>query len=104
MVEMTRTDFVEYSKRLQFILSQKYKKRFRRRVFKMVGTNPFIEIGVKDWRKDLVPNELRVLIAKTLGFSPSDWSNVQYGNIRDTYITLHYAEWQKVLQAIGDSR
>ena len=42
---------------------------------------------------DTIPNVLRkIAMEKILGATPSDWSNINYGNIKSNMITL--GEWQ----------
>jgi hypothetical protein len=102
MTTENRAEIVKFSGKLRNILTRKYKKRFTKEVFKTVSPNPYISIGLKDWKNEIIPNDLRVQVAKAMGWNPLDWSNVSYGNIRDTYITLHYDEWKTVLNYMGE--
>ena len=97
---MIDNKFIELSKELKKIFENKTGLKFKRRVLKMVGKNPFIEIGLKDWENKKIPNDIRSLIAKRLEFEVLDWNNVIYGNIRDINITLHYKDWLKVLEVL----
>lgn len=95
-----KNKFVEFSKELKTLLEKRTNLKFIRRVFKMVGNNPFIEVGLRDWEENKIPNDLRVSIAKTLNFNVIDWDNVTYGNIREGYITLNYSDWLKVVKEV----
>ena len=43
---------------------------------------------------DIIPNVLRkIAMEKILGATPSDWSNINYGNIKSNMITLGEYQW-----------
>jgi hypothetical protein len=95
-----RKEHIEFSKNLLKIFESKTGLKYKRRVLKMVGDNPFIEISVKNWENEIIPNNIRVLIAKKLNFEVLDWDKVIYGNIRATSITLKFKEWLNVIEVL----
>lgn len=101
---MINNKFIDFSKELKAIIEKRTNLKFYRKVLKMVGNNPFIELGLIDWEENTIPNDLRTLIAKTLNFEVSDWDNVNYGNIRDNYITLNYSDWVKIIKVLNEKR
>ena len=96
-----RKQHIQFSIELLRILKNKYGQDFKRKVLSMVGFNPYIEISVKNYKTETIPNELRHLIVKTLNITPLSWEDIEYGNIRKNYVTLHYKEWLKVVENLG---
>jgi len=56
---------------------------------------------VVDWREgETIPNEFRQeIIEKIMPYAKiTNWDNINYGNIRSTYVTLTVEEWKKLLE------
>lgn len=96
-----RKKHIEFSKEILKQLQERTGLKLRRRVLKMVGNNPFIEMRVNDWENDEINNELLKIICITLNHTPLNWDCIKYGNISNKGITLHLREWERVLNAIG---
>lgn len=93
-----RAKYVAYAKALKAKLTKDFGVPLKSRVLKSQRPNPFIEIRVADYEKDVIPNDFRVKVAKALGHQAvRDWDNVVYGNIMKNSVTLYYSEWVKVL-------
>ena len=89
-----REDITFFTKSLKKFLEQKYGQKFKVRTFTQVSANPWIEVRVADWEHEKMPNDLRVAAVKLIGGEPTDWEDVNYGNIRSGSVTLHYNEWK----------
>ena len=99
-----RKKHIEYSKQIKKVLDEKTNLKLRRRVLKMVGDNPFIELSVNDWENEEIPNNLRVLVCKALDITPLNLENVDYGNIKTGGITLYLREWVLVMEALKNEK
>ena len=87
-----------YARKLKPYLQKLFKVPLKVRVIKQANENPFIDIRVARFGKDIIPNDFRVKAAKTIGASSvRDWDNVNYGNIRVNSISLKYDQWVKLL-------
>lgn len=96
-----RKEYTAFSKKLKSVLNQKYPNLgLRVSTSGSVRPDPYIQISVKDWQTTSIPNELRTIAAKAIGANPSDWNDIHYGNIRDTYITLNHSQWVEVMKAL----
>ena len=87
-----------YARKLKPYMQKLLKVPLKVRVIKQAGPNPWIEIRVAKFGKDIIPNDFRVKAAKAIGASNvRDWDNVNYGNIRVNSISLKHDIWVKLL-------
>ena len=63
--------------------------------------NPWIGARVVNYETDVVPNEFRKIVMDTLGHTPQDPDDINYGNIQRNSVTLQYNDWLKVMKAAG---
>ena len=97
-----RAKYVEFAKELKKRLQNHLKLKLTSRALKSQRPNPWIEIGVKNWRNEQIPNIFRVKAAKSIGASGVlDWNDVNYGNIRSGRIALKYEDWIKFANLYG---
>lgn len=92
-----KTEYKNFAKSLKKNLEKNLKMKLSVKTSGSKRPNPSISVQVKDWRTETLPNDFRKKVAKILNIKPSNWENVQYGNINDKYITLNYNEWKKVV-------
>ena len=91
--------YVKYGRALKKYMTKLLKIPLKARVIKQAGPNPWIEIRVAKFGKDIIPNDLRLKAAKVIGAtSIRDKSNVNYGNIRSNSISLKHGDWVKLLK------
>ena len=95
-----RKQYIEISKEIQKTLNSLSDLKLKRRVLKMVGNNPFIEIRVNNWETDEINNDILKTICETLKMSPSNLNKIVYGNISNKIITLYLREWLLVMEAL----
>ena len=87
-----------YARKLKPYMQKLLKVPLKVRVIKQANHNPWIEVRVAKFGKDIIPNDFRVKVAKSIGASSvRDWDNVNYGGIRVNSIDLRYNEWVKLL-------
>jgi len=91
-----RKEHINFSKEILKLLEIKTNLKLKRRVLKMVGNNPFIEIRVKNWEIDKINNNILKDICLKLNITPLDWENISYGNISNKGITLNLKDWGKL--------
>ena len=97
-----RAKYVEFAKELKKRLQNHLKLKITSRVLKSQRPNPWIEIGIKNWKTEQIPNIFRVKAAKSTGASGVlDWNDVNYGNIRSGRIALKYEDWIKFANLYG---
>ena len=90
--------YPKYARKLKPYLQKLFKVPLKVRVIKHAFSNPWIEIRVAKFGKDIIPNDFRVKAAKAIGASNvRDWDNVNYGNIRVNSISLKHDIWVKLL-------
>ena len=90
--------YPKYARKLKPYLQKLFKVPLKVRVIKQANHNPWIEIRVAKFGKDIIPNDFRVKAAKAIGASNvRDWDNVNYGNIRVNSISLKHDIWVKLL-------
>jgi len=92
--------YVRYGKELKKYLSRNDLRgqQIKVRVIKSARPDPWIEVSLKNWRDEVIPNDFRVKAAKAIGASSvRDWDNVSYGNIHLNSVSLHYSHWKKML-------
>jgi len=92
------SQYPKYARKLKPYMKKLFKVPVRVRVIKQANHNPWIEVRVARFGKDIIPNDFRVKAAKVIGArGVRDWDNVNYGNIRVNSISLKYDEWKKLL-------
>ena len=90
--------YPKYARKLKPYMQRLLKVPVKVRVIKQANHNPWIDVRVARFGKDVIPNDFRVKAAKTIGASGvRDWDNVSYGNIKSGSISLKYDEWVKLL-------
>ena len=95
-----RKEHIKFSKEILKILQEKTGVKLKRRVLKMVGNNPFIEIRVNNWEIDEIPNDILKIVCLKLGIAPLNWDSISYGNISNKGLTLYLNEWVRVLEVL----
>ena len=90
--------YPKYARKLKPYLQKLFKVPIRVKVIKQANHNPWIEVRVARFGKDIIPNDFRVKAAKAIGASGvRDWDNVNYGNIKVNSISLKTDDWRKLL-------
>ena len=70
----------------------------RVRVIKQANHNPWIEVRVARFGKDIIPNDFRKKALKAIGGGrPRDMDNITYGNITAGSISMKHDQWVKLL-------
>lgn len=92
-----RKIYTEYSKNLKSKLSKELGVPIKVTASKSVMSNPYIEVRVANYEKDVIPNEFRKKVMDKMGWNPMDPNNINYGNVRSNSIALRYSEWVKVM-------
>ena len=67
------------------------------RVIKQANHNPWIEVRVARFGKDIIPNDFRKRALKVIGGRARDMDNINYGNIRTNSVSLRHDQWVKLL-------
>ena len=87
-----------YARKLKPYMQKLLKVPLKVRVIKQANHNPWIEVRVAKFGKDVIPNDFRLKAAKAIGAtSIRDKSNVNYGNIRSNSVSLKHDQWVKLL-------
>jgi hypothetical protein len=87
-----------YARKLKPYMRRLLKIPVKVRVIKQANHNPWIEIRVARFGKDVIPNDFRVKAAKNIGArSVRDWDNVNYGNITAGSVSMYHSDWVKLL-------
>ena len=69
--------YPKYARKLKPYMQRLLKVPLKVRVIKQANHNPWIEIRVARFGKDIIPNDFRVKAAKAIGASAvRDWDNV----------------------------
>ena len=90
--------YPKYARKLKPYLQKLFKVPLRVKVIKQANHNPWIDVRVARFGKDIIPNDFRKKAAKVIGASGvRDWDNVNYGNIRVNSISLQADDWKKLL-------
>ena len=90
--------YPKYARKLKPYLQKLFKVPIRVKVIKQANHNPWIDVRVTRFGKDIIPNDFRVKAAKVIGArGVRDWDNVNYGNIRVNSISLQADDWKKLL-------
>ena len=92
--------YPKYARKLKPYMQRLLNVPLKVKVIKQANENPWIGVRVARFGKDIIPNDFRVKVAKSIGAkSVRDWDNVNYGGIRVNSIDLRYDQWVKI---IGD--
>ena len=92
------SQYPAYARKLKPYMQRLLKVPLKVRVIKHAFANPWIEIRVAKFGKDVIPNDFRLKAAKAIGAtSIRDKSNVNYGNIRSNSVSLKHDQWVKLL-------
>jgi len=90
--------YPKYARKLKPYMQRLLKVRLKVRVIKQANHNPWIEIRVARFGKDIIPNDFRKKALKVIGGSNArDMDNINYGNIRSNSISLLHNQWVKLL-------
>ena len=90
--------YPKYARKLKPYLQKLFKVPIRVKVIKQANHNPWIDVRVARFGKDIIPNDFRVKAAKVIGArGVRDWDNVNYGNIRVNSVALQSDDWKKLL-------
>jgi hypothetical protein len=87
-----------YARKLKPYMQKLLKVPLKVRVIKQANHNPWIEIRVARFGKDIIPNDFRKEALKVIGGSKArDMDNINYGNIRTNSVSMKYDQWVKLL-------
>jgi hypothetical protein len=90
--------YPKYARKLKPYMQKLLKVRLKVRVIKQANHNPWIEIRVARFGKDIIPNDFRKEALKVIGGSKArDMDNINYGNIRTNSVSMKYDQWVKLL-------
>ncbi|ANS05316.1 hypothetical protein [uncultured Mediterranean phage] len=90
--------YPKYARKLKPYLQKLFKVPLKVRVIKQANENPWIEIRVARFGKDIIPNDFRKKALKVIGGSKArDMDNINYGNIRTNSVSLKHDQWVKLL-------
>jgi len=90
--------YPKYARKLKPYMQRLLNVPLKVKVIKQANENPWIGVRVARFGKDIIPNDFRVKVAKSIGAkSVRDWDNVNYGGIRVNSIDLRYDQWVKLL-------
>jgi len=91
-------EYPKYARKLKPYMKRLLKIPVKVRVIKQANHNPWIEVRVARFGKDVIPNDFRVKAAKNIGArSVRDWDNVNYGNITAGSVSMYHSDWVKLL-------
>lgn len=66
------------------------------------GRTEFIELSLRDWKEEQLPNDLRKkAVVKVLNVVPMNFSNVSHGNIRPESMAMTADQWTQLLSHYG---
>jgi len=92
------SEYPKYARKLKPYMKRLLKVPVKVRVIKQANHNPWIEVRVARFGKDVIPNDFRLKAAKVIGAtSIKDKSNVNYGNIRSNSVSMKHDQWVKLL-------
>ncbi len=92
------SQYPAYARKLKPYMQRLLKVRLKVRVIKQANHNPWIEIRVARFGKDIIPNDFRKKAFKVIGGrNARDMDNINYGNIRTNSISMKHDQWVKLL-------
>ena len=90
--------YPKYARKLKPYMQRLLKVPLKVRVIKQANHNPWIEIRVAKFGKDIIPNDFRVKVVKSMGASSvRDWDNVNYGNVTTNSVSMKHDDWVRLL-------
>ena len=90
--------YPKYARKLKPYMKKLLKVPVRVRVIKQANHNPWIEVRVARFGKDIIPNDFRKKALKAIGGGrPRDMDNITYGNITAGSISMKHDQWVKLL-------
>ena len=99
--KISKEEWAEYPKwarKLKPYMKRLLKIPVKVRVIKQANHNPWIEVRVARFGKDIIPNDFRKRALKAIGGGrPRDMDNIHYGNITAGSVSLKHDQWVKML-------
>ena len=99
--KISKEEWAEYPKwarKLKPYMKRLLKIPVKVRVIKQANHNPWIEVRVARFGKDVIPNDFRKRALKAIGGGrPRDMDNIHYGNITTGSVSLKHDQWVKML-------
>ncbi|MBT7558096.1 hypothetical protein HN615_14425, partial [Candidatus Woesearchaeota archaeon] len=91
-------EYPKYARKLKPYMKKLLKVPVRVRVIKQANHNPWIEVRVSRFGKDIIPNDFRKRALKAIGGGkPRDMDNITYGNITAGSVSMKHDQWVKLL-------
>ena len=92
-------EYPKYARKLKPYMKRLLKIPVKVRVIKQANHNPWIEIRVARFGKDVIPNDFRKRALKVIGGGSRarDMDNIHYGNITAGSVSMHHSDWVKLL-------
>jgi hypothetical protein len=91
-------EYPKYARKLKPYMRRLLKIPVKVRVIKQANHNPWIDVRVARFGKDVIPNDFRKRALKAIGGGrPRDMDNITYGNITAGSVSLKYDQWVKLL-------
>jgi sugar-specific transcriptional regulator TrmB len=91
-------EYPKYARKLKPYMQRLLKVPLRVKVIKQANANPWIDIRVARFGKDIIPNDFRKKALKVIGGGKArDMDNINYGNIRSNSVSLKHNQWIKLL-------
>ena len=91
-------EYPKYARKLKPYMQKLLKVPLKVRVIKQAFPNPWIDIRVARFGKDIIPNDFRKKALKVIGGGKArDMDNINYGNIRSNSVSLKHDQWVKLL-------
>jgi hypothetical protein len=91
-------EYPKYARKLKPYMKRLLKIPVKVRVIKQANHNPWIDVRVARFGKDVIPNDFRKKALKvTGGGRPRDMDNITYGNITAGSVSMKYDHWVKLL-------
>jgi hypothetical protein len=92
------SEYPKYARKLKPYMRRLLKIPVKVRVIKQANHNPWIDVRVARFGKDVIPNDFRKRALKAIGGGrPRDMDNITYGNITAGSVSLKYDQWVKLL-------
>ena len=82
--------YPKYARKLKPYMQRLLKVPLRAKVIKQANANPWIDISVVRFGKDIIPNDFRKKALKVIGGRANDMDNIRYGNIKTTGYKFRY--------------
>jgi hypothetical protein len=90
--------YPKYARKLKPYMKKLLKIPVKVRVIKQANHNPWIDVRVARFGKDVIPNDFRKRALKAIGGGkPRDMDNISYGNINAWAVSMKHDQWLKLL-------